>query len=48
MLKVRRVNDRMMVIKLPIGGVTLNIVSAYAPQMGLDEEVKNWFWKDLG
>ncbi|XP_059277895.1 uncharacterized protein LOC132032123 [Lycium ferocissimum] len=36
-----------MAIKLVLGGFTLNIISAYAPQVGLDEEVKRRFWEDL-
>ncbi|XP_060177801.1 uncharacterized protein LOC132607736 [Lycium barbarum] len=46
-VEVRRVNDRMMTIKLVVEGFTLNIISAYAPQVGLDEEVKRRFWEDL-
>nr|XP_016488582.1 PREDICTED: craniofacial development protein 2-like [Nicotiana tabacum] len=42
-----RVNDKLMNIKLVVGGFTLNIISAYAPQAGLDEEVKRRFWEDL-
>ncbi|XP_070032368.1 uncharacterized protein [Nicotiana tomentosiformis] len=42
-----RVDDRLMTIKLVIGGFTLNTISAYAPQVGLDEEVKRRFWEDL-
>ncbi|XP_075087671.1 uncharacterized protein LOC142169673 [Nicotiana tabacum] len=37
---VWRVNDRLMVIKLVVGGLTFSMISAYAPQAGLDEEVK--------
>nr|XP_016464916.1 PREDICTED: craniofacial development protein 2-like [Nicotiana tabacum] len=36
-----------MAIKIVVGGLILNIISAYAPQMGLDEEVKRNFWEDL-
>ncbi|XP_055836404.1 uncharacterized protein LOC129905040 [Solanum dulcamara] len=36
-----------MTIKLVVGGLTLNIISAYAPQVGLDEETKRCFWEDL-
>nr|XP_009765527.1 PREDICTED: craniofacial development protein 2-like [Nicotiana sylvestris] len=36
-----------MFIKLVIGECTLNVVSAYAPQVGLDEEVKRCFWESL-
>ncbi|XP_070045783.1 uncharacterized protein [Nicotiana tomentosiformis] len=47
MVEVRRVNDRLMIIKLVVGGFTLNIISAYAPQASLDEEVKKRFWENL-
>ncbi|XP_060213619.1 uncharacterized protein LOC132640850 [Lycium barbarum] len=46
-VEVRRVNDRMMAVKLVVGGFTLNIISAYAPQAGFDEEEKRRFWEDL-
>nr|XP_009587996.1 uncharacterized protein LOC104085618 [Nicotiana tomentosiformis] len=36
-----------MTIKLVVGECTLNIVSAYAPYAGLDEEVKCRFWEGL-
>ncbi|XP_070032764.1 uncharacterized protein [Nicotiana tomentosiformis] len=44
-VKVRRVNDRWMTIKLVIRWCTLNVISAYASQVGLDEEVKRRFWE---
>ncbi|XP_070039176.1 uncharacterized protein [Nicotiana tomentosiformis] len=47
MVEIRRVNDRLMIIKLVVGECTLNIVSTYAPHAGLDEEVKQRFWKGL-
>ncbi|XP_070039771.1 uncharacterized protein [Nicotiana tomentosiformis] len=37
----------LMTIKLVVGDFTLNIISAYAPQESLDEEVKRRFWEDL-
>nr|XP_016476189.1 PREDICTED: uncharacterized protein LOC107797786 [Nicotiana tabacum] len=46
-VEARIVNDRLMTIKPVVGGFTLNIISAYAPQEGLDEEVKRCFWEDL-
>ncbi|XP_059295649.1 uncharacterized protein LOC132048985 [Lycium ferocissimum] len=46
-VEVRRINDRMMVIKLVVGGFTLNIISAYAPQAGMYKEEKRGFWEDL-
>ncbi|XP_059292599.1 uncharacterized protein LOC132046074, partial [Lycium ferocissimum] len=36
-----------MTIKLVVGGLTFNIVSAYAPQVGLVEEDKKRFWEEL-
>ncbi|XP_070003078.1 uncharacterized protein [Nicotiana sylvestris] len=39
-VEVRRVNDRLMSIKLVVDGFTVNVISAYAPQVGLDQEVK--------
>nr|XP_016475491.1 PREDICTED: craniofacial development protein 2-like [Nicotiana tabacum] len=47
MVEVRRVNDRLMTIKLVVGGFTLNIISVYATKAGLDEEVKRYFREDL-
>nr|XP_016500663.1 PREDICTED: craniofacial development protein 2-like [Nicotiana tabacum] len=46
-VEVKRVNDSLMTIKIVVGGYTLNVVSAYAPQVGLNEEVKRSFWEDL-
>uniref|UniRef100_A0A1U7YCP5 Uncharacterized protein LOC104247518 n=1 Tax=Nicotiana sylvestris TaxID=4096 RepID=A0A1U7YCP5_NICSY len=46
-VEVRRVNDRLMIIKLVVGQCTVNVVSAYAPHIGLDEEVKLRFWEGL-
>nr|XP_009630451.1 craniofacial development protein 2-like [Nicotiana tomentosiformis] len=47
MVEVRRVNDMLLTIKLVVGGFTLNIISGYTPQAGLDEKVKRRFWEDL-
>ncbi|XP_055800377.1 uncharacterized protein LOC129869791 [Solanum dulcamara] len=44
---VKRISDRMMFIKLVIGRLFVNVVSAYTPDVGLDEEVKRLFWEDL-
>nr|XP_016474883.1 PREDICTED: craniofacial development protein 2-like [Nicotiana tabacum] len=30
-----------------VGECTLNVVSTYAPQVGLDEEIKRRFWEGL-
>lgn len=42
-VKVWRINDRMMEIKFLIRGSTLNIVSSYTPQEGLGKEEKKLF-----
>lgn len=47
MVEVGRMNDWMMSIKLVVGGLILNVISAYSPQTGLDEEVKKHFCEDL-
>ncbi|XP_055826304.1 uncharacterized protein LOC129894660 [Solanum dulcamara] len=44
---VKRISDRMMFIKLVIGMLFVNVVSAYAPHVGLDEEFKRLCWEDL-
>nr|XP_016500349.1 PREDICTED: uncharacterized protein LOC107818816 [Nicotiana tabacum] len=36
-----------MAINLVVGEYTLNVVSAYAPQVGLDKEIRKRFWEDL-
>ena len=43
-LEVRRVSDRAMGVKLEIGGMILNVLSAYAPQVGCELEEKERFW----
>ncbi|TQD70292.1 hypothetical protein C1H46_044169 [Malus baccata] len=45
---VKRVGDRIMVIKIVIGQEIINVISAYAPQVGLDTSSKEKFWEDLG
>ncbi|XP_047257554.1 uncharacterized protein LOC107849047 [Capsicum annuum] len=46
-VEVKKVSDRVMTIKLIVGGSSLNICSAYAPKAGLDEEEKKRFWEVL-
>ncbi|XP_019246412.1 PREDICTED: uncharacterized protein LOC109226063 [Nicotiana attenuata] len=46
-VEIRRVNDRLIMIKLVVGECTLNVISAYASHAGLDEEVKRCFWEGL-
>ena len=44
MVDVIRVNERIMYVMLVIGKPIVNIVSAYAPQVGLSAEEKDDFW----
>ncbi|XP_055830759.1 uncharacterized protein LOC129899763 [Solanum dulcamara] len=46
-VEFKRISDGWMAIKLVIGRLIMNVVSAYAPHMGLDEEVKKLFWEGL-
>ena len=46
-MEVRRQGDRIILVKLVISDMVLNVISAYAPQVGLDESVKRQFWEDL-
>ena len=46
-LKVKRVSDRLMAMKLEEKGSILNIVSTYVPQVNNSMEEKNDFWEDL-
>ena len=39
-VEVSRKSDRIMAIKVVVGSVILNVVSVYAPQIGLSDEVK--------
>jgi hypothetical protein len=34
-------------VRLVVGDVALNVISAYSPQVGLSESTKRQFWEDL-
>jgi len=44
---VRRQGDGIILVKLVVGDMVLNVISAYAPQVGLDESAKRQPWEDL-
>ena len=46
-VEMRRKSHQIMVIKVLMGSVLVNVVSVYAPQVGLPEETKKLFWEDL-
>ena len=46
-IDVNRLNDRIMIIKLIVGKSLVSVVSAYAPQCGLDDSSKDIFYDEL-
>ncbi|XP_068233396.1 uncharacterized protein [Palaemon carinicauda] len=46
-IEVHRKNDCIIRLKICCGGEILNIISAYAPQVGCIEDEKGNFWKDM-
>ncbi|XP_068227755.1 uncharacterized protein [Palaemon carinicauda] len=46
-LEVKRLNDRIMRMKLEWDGEILNVISVYASQTGCPEEEKDDFWRQL-
>jgi exonuclease III len=41
---IRRQEDKIILVKLLVGDLIFNVISAYAPQIGLNESVKMQFW----
>ena len=46
-VEVRRKSDRILLVKLILGREIFNVISVYAPQVGLDDSSKRQFWEDL-
>ena len=46
-VKLWRVTDRIVCLKMELDGVMLNVISAYAPQVGCIREEKEAFGLDL-
>ncbi|XP_051784652.1 uncharacterized protein LOC127528083 [Erpetoichthys calabaricus] len=46
-LEVKRVSDRVMIMKLEIGGVMMNVVNAYVQQVGCAMGEKEDFWSEM-
>lgn len=44
---VTRKEDRILLIKLVVGVDIINVISAYAPQVGLDNHTKRQLWDEL-
>ena len=47
LIGVERRSDRVMSIKLRLDDTTLNVISAYAPQVGCLDEEKDQFWDEV-
>ncbi|XP_047481257.1 uncharacterized protein LOC125033631 [Penaeus chinensis] len=45
--ELRRPSDRIIWLKVEIGEIIVNIMSAYAPQQGCTDEEKEKFWEEL-
>ena len=46
-MELWRVTDRIICLKMELDGVMLNVISAYAPQVGCIREEKETFWLNL-
>jgi exonuclease III len=44
---VKRQGDMIILVKLLVGDLIFNVISAYATQIGLNESVKMQFWEEL-
>ncbi|KAI5621014.1 separin isoform X1 [Silurus asotus] len=46
-VEVKRVSDRVMIVKLEVEGMMINVISAYAPQVDCEMKEKKRFWSEL-
>jgi hypothetical protein len=46
-MDIKRQGDMIVFVKLLVGDLVFNVISAYAPQIGLNESVKMQFWEEL-
>ena len=46
-VEVRRQGDQIILIWMVVRDSALNVINAYAPQVGLSESTKRQFWEDL-
>ena len=47
LVSVSRTNDRVMSVMLGIGETVVNVICAYAPQVGCEDEEKDTFWRQM-
>ena len=46
-IDVKRIGDQIIVLKLVVEQDTFNVISTYAPRVGLQEHLKVKFWEEL-
>jgi exonuclease III len=46
-LDIKRQGDMIILVQLLVGDLIFNVISAYAPQIGLNESVKMQLWEEL-
>jgi hypothetical protein len=44
---IKRQENKIILVKLLVEDLVFNVISAYAPQIGLNESVKMQFWEEL-
>jgi exonuclease III len=44
---IKRQGDMIILVKLLVGDLVFNVISAYAPQISLNESIKRQFWEQL-
>jgi hypothetical protein len=44
---IKRQGDMIILVKLLVGDLVFNVISAYAPQIDLNESIKRQFWEQL-
>ncbi|XP_038695529.1 uncharacterized protein LOC119992818 [Tripterygium wilfordii] len=46
-VEIKQTSDMILLAKLLLGEEIVNVISAYTPQIGLDENIKKQFWENL-
>jgi hypothetical protein len=44
---IKRQRDKIILVKLLVGDLIFNVISAYTLQIGLNENIKMQFWEEL-
>jgi hypothetical protein len=44
---IKRQRDKIILVKLLVGDLFFNVISAYTLQIGLNENIKMQFWEEL-